>query len=190
MQTDVMFNLKDNYLLINISRDLLESEEIDLIPYANKSYEYHFEGNENRPYRAGVYIIWLNGIPIYVGESDNIALRLAMFIGRCNGTRYSQESHSAGDYIYYNFTQLDNFCWKEDLTVSVLSEELYNSLIEHNGTLLQLETYLINTIGSTCNKQQTSLYREYLELKNQNTKKLLEYSGNKLAPVLPFCDAA
>ena len=188
MQNDVMFDLRDNYLLKNISRDLLESEKIDLVPYAGKSYEYHFEGND-RPYRAGVYIIWLNGIPIYVGESDNIALRLAMFIGRCNGTRY-EESHSAGDYIYYNFTQLDNFCWKEDLTVSVLSEELYNSLIKHKGTLLELETFLINTIGSTCNKQQTSHYREYVKMRNENTKNLIEYSGNKLAPVLPFCDAA
>jgi hypothetical protein len=187
MQNDVMFDLRDNYLLKNISRDLIESKKIELIPYAGKSYEYDFEGND-RPYRPGVYIIWLNGIPIYVGESDNIAQRLAMFIGRCNGTRHSQESHSAGDYIYYNFTRLGNFCWKKDLTVSVLSEELYNSLIKHDATLLELETFLINTIGSTCNKQQTSIFKEYVEMRFENTKNLLEYSGKKLVSV--FCDAA
>jgi hypothetical protein len=187
MVNDIMFHLQNNYLYKKICEDLIKEKE-DLIPYTNTSFVLGFEGNE-RPYRPGVYVIWLNGICFWVGQSghvnDGVDSRLRSFIGRCNGTRFQGESHSAGDYIYENFTRQGITSWKEDLTVSVLSKELYHSLIEHNGSLIDLETYCINVLGAARNKQQTSNFRNYIELKHENVGKVIEYANDNDSPIRP-----
>ena len=113
-----------------------------------------------------------------MGQSDSIAQRFGYFVGRANGYRDAKDTefHSAGDYIYRNFTLNEIYDWKD---------HLYVSWMPLSFDRMKTETFIINETGAVMNRLQLSHYQEHRVIRHKEDTKLIAYNEEYGIPKVP-----
>lgn len=116
--TNFIEKMKDVYSLFSeqtLYRIIVDNTKKMSIKFINTKTNFSSFSDSN-----GVYVICINGIPFYVGETlKSIRTRIARFVKEACGKSRSDERHRGGNYLKKYFG--DNLSWQNDITVKYLS---------------------------------------------------------------------